>query len=86
MIDVPMGHNNGIDFPRQMRHRLINAMQIRLHRQTQNHTRKINARKIGIHKQRVSSRFKLKSIRSEISHAHLTARRRGRRNVSSDQM
>ena len=53
MIHVTMCHENGINFRRDMFHRVINAMLVRLNGRTKNHTPKIDTRKIGIHEQRV---------------------------------
>jgi hypothetical protein len=86
MIHVTMRYKNGINFRRELFHRVINTMLVRLHGRTKNHTPKINTRKIRIHEERMVARFKLESIRSEISHAHFIAPGRGRRNVSDDQM
>ena len=53
MIHVTMRYKNGINFRRELFHRVINTMLVRLNRRTKNHPPKINTRKIRIHEQRV---------------------------------
>ena len=75
MIEMPVSNEGCVWVGRKMLHRLVDANQVRFNLQTKSNAPKIDPRKIRINEQRVALGFKLESIRSEISHAHVAARR-----------